>query len=91
MNVGETDVRRGAPVDVRGNVQNGSDPCGRVTVEIALRDAQGDRPLPIGTLATDEDGRFAGVLIVPFDVPAGDYEVVAHTPSEGGCAEGFSR
>jgi hypothetical protein len=99
LDVAEGDVRRGAPVNVRGSVANGGDPCPRITVELALREAppgpggrirqRGDA-LSIGTVATDDTGRFAGVLIVPFNVPAGDYEVVAHAPAGAACGEGFS-
>jgi transglutaminase-like putative cysteine protease len=91
LEVQESDLRRGAPVNVRGTVDGGGDPCARVTVEVALRGAKKARPLPVGSLATDDLGRFAGVLIVPFDVPAGDYDVVAHSAAATGCAEGFSR
>jgi hypothetical protein len=84
-------VRLGAPVNVRGDVESGGDPCGRVTVEISLREGRGGRSLLIGSLATDDAGKFSGVLIVPFEVPAGDYDVVAHAPVATGCAEGFSR
>jgi hypothetical protein len=91
LTVQETDVRLGAPVNVRGDVESGGDPCGRVTVEISLREGRGGRSLLIGSLATDDAGKFSGVLIVPFEVPAGDYDVVAHAPVATGCAEGFSR
>jgi hypothetical protein len=91
VDVHESDLRRGAPLHLAGEVESGGDACARVTVEIALRDSHGGRPIPVGSLATDDAGKYSGVLIVPSDVPAGDYDVVAHTPSATGCAEGFSR
>jgi Transglutaminase-like superfamily len=91
VDVRESDLRRGAPLHLSGEVESGGDACARVTVEIALRDAHGARPIPVGSLATDDAGKYSGVLIVPSEVPAGDYDVVAHTPAATACAEGFSR
>jgi hypothetical protein len=90
LRVREGDARRGAPVDVRGEVESDGEPCGRVTVEIALRDGHGGRPRTIGSLATDEAGLFSGLLIVPYDVALGDYELAAHTRASTACGEGFS-
>jgi hypothetical protein len=44
----------------------------------------------LGTLATGDDGAFAGGIVVPGSTPLGDYDVVARTPGDGRCGSGGS-
>ena len=90
MTLDGTDARRGAPLPVRGQVTSDGEPCGHVAVEIVLRSrSQGD--IPVGVLATDERGRYAGALVLPSSVPLGDYEAHARTLGDGRCGRGQTR
>jgi hypothetical protein len=63
-----------------------------VAVEVWLRDPASKPPrmLLLGTLATGDDGAFAGGIVVPGSTPLGDYEVVARTPGDSRCGGGAS-
>lgn len=90
MTLGGTDARRGAPLAIRGQVSAEGEPCGHVAVEVVLRSrAQGD--VPVGVLATDERGNYAGALVLPATVPLGDYEAHARTLGDGRCGRGQTR
>lgn len=90
MTLGGTDARRGAPLAIRGQVSAEGEPCGHVAVEVVLRSrAQGD--VPVGVLATDERGNYAGALVLPASVPLGDYEAHARTLGDGRCGRGQTR
>jgi hypothetical protein len=81
------DAHRGAPMSIRGQVSADGEPCGRVGVEIVLRGrAHGD--IPVGVLATDERGNYDGALVLPANVPLGDYEVHARTLGDARCGKG---
>ncbi len=46
--------------------------------------------MTLGTLATGDDGAFAGGIVVPGSTPLGDYDVVARTPGDARCGSGGS-
>jgi hypothetical protein len=84
------DAHRGAPMTLRGQVSADGDPCGHVGVEIVLRGkAHGE--IPVGVLATDERGQYDGALVLPSNVPLGDYEVHARTLGDARCGKGQTR
>ncbi len=87
----EVDVKRGAPLRVRGEVRSLGQACERVTVEIDLRDPRHVSHVSLGALATDASGKFAGSLVLPRAVRTGDYDVFAHTAGGPSCAAGESR
>jgi hypothetical protein len=87
----ELDVHRGAPLRLRGEVRSGGQACERVSVEIDLRDIRHGTESPLGALATDSVGKFAGSLVLPESVRTGDYDVVARTSGGPSCGEGASR
>jgi transglutaminase-like putative cysteine protease len=87
----EADVRRGASLQLRGDVEGKTEPCARVAVQVMLRDAVHGARIPIGALATDDKGRFTGFLVLPGTLHLGDYDVVAHTSGGASCGEGWSR
>ena len=90
MTLEGTEARRGAPLPVRGQVISDGEPCGHVAVEIVLRSrSQGD--IPVGVLATDDRGNYAGALVLPPRVPLGDYEAHARTLGDGRCGRGQTR
>lgn len=75
------DAHRGLPLPLRGKVVAGGDPCPHVAVEVWLRDSKTQRTNLLGTLATGDDGTFAGSIVVPSSTPLGDYDVFARTRS----------
>jgi transglutaminase-like putative cysteine protease len=79
------DAHRGQPLPVRGSVRADGDPCPHVAVEISLRDPNTQKTSLLGTLATGDDGTFAGGIVVPRSTPLGDYDVVVRTPGDARC------
>ena len=88
--VDEVDPHRGLPLRVHGMVRADGEACAHVAVEILLRDAKSRRTVTLGTLATGDDGAFAGGIVVPGSTPLGDYDVVARTPGDARCGSGGS-
>ena len=90
MGVTGSDAHRGAPLKVKGQITADGDPCGHVGVEIFLRSQKlGD--IAIGTLATDERGNYDGAIVVPSNVPLGDYDAFARTYGDARCGRGQSK
>ncbi len=83
------DVKRGAPLKVVGHVEADGSGCSFARVDVALRSSEG-RLLPLGALATDDAGRFAGSVTVALSVPVGDYDIVVSTPGDSRCGPGSS-
>lgn len=79
------DAHRGAPLRLRGQVRAAGEPCASIAVDVALRDVASRRRLYIGTLATDDDGTFAGSLVVPSSFALSDYDVVVSTAGDARC------
>jgi hypothetical protein len=61
--------------------------CGHVLVELGLRDGRG-LDLPLGALATDDEGKYDGALGVPSAAPLGDYDLYARTSGDLRCGRG---
>lgn len=83
------EARRGAPLQLRGQVIADGEPCGHVSVEIVLRGAR--QEIPLGLLATDERGSYDGAIVLPKTVPLGDYDVAARTLGDARCGKGHTR
>jgi transglutaminase-like putative cysteine protease len=86
--VADGDARRGGALRVSGGVKADGDSCANVVVEIALRSVTGRgarTDLRVGSVATDAKGTYVGALVVPSNVPVGDYEVVASTAGDMRC------
>jgi hypothetical protein len=94
------DVRRGLPLHLQGSVQSGGAPCPHLRVDVlmvghvergrsaAATLAQGT---PIGSLSTDERGRYDGAVVVPRDLSLGDYDLLVQTPGDARCGAGRTR
>jgi hypothetical protein len=82
------DVFRGLPLKLRGRVRARGRACERVRVVVAVRSADEERD--IGSLSTDERGVYDGSVVVPPDLPTGDYELFVRTPGGGACGSGVS-
>lgn len=91
LTVTETDAKRGSPLRVSGTVVAEREACSNVVVEIFLREvgpSQHPAELRVGSVATDARGRYQESLVVPANVPVGDYEMVAKTSGNMRCGKG---
>ncbi len=83
-------VRRGEPLHLEGSLEQHGRPCAGARVDVALRRAGAD-PIPLGSLPTGADGRFAGAVTVRLDLEVGEYDVVASTPGTLTCGPAEAR
>ena len=83
-------VTRGSPLRVQGTVSAAQGSCGHVRVDIVLLDSRASREIPVGSLSTDEAGHYEGAVVIPLEVPVGDYDLVVLTPGDGTCGPGRS-
>ncbi|HEY4014856.1 MAG TPA: transglutaminase-like domain-containing protein [Polyangiaceae bacterium] len=88
LSVAAGDAHSGQPLFVKGDVRAAGDGCPRVAVELWLRAAGTRKAFRLGTLATGEDGAFAGGVVVPVEMPLGDYDVIARTLGDARCGAG---
>jgi transglutaminase-like putative cysteine protease len=77
------EARRGTPLRVSGQVTSGGSTCPNARVDIALVGPQGETL--IGSVPTDDAGRYDSRITVPFDIEVGDYTLRASTPGAGEC------
>jgi transglutaminase-like putative cysteine protease len=76
---------RGEGFEVSGSVAVAERACPQVQVEVALKPSTG-APVALGTLLTDDRGRFSGRLALPWSLPLGDYTLSAESPQAArGC------
>ncbi|HEX7662947.1 MAG TPA: transglutaminase-like domain-containing protein, partial [Polyangiaceae bacterium] len=87
--LGDVDMRRGAPMKVSGSVTAEGDACPSLVVDILFRDEK-HHELAVGSVATDDKGAFTSSIVVPTNVPVGDYDVIAHTVGDARCGAGIS-
>lgn len=104
LRLGGKDATRGARLRASGVVTSSSGPCREVRVDLVLEPAakaggaggtragegSGLTRIPLGTLVTNDEGRYDGSVVVPFTVPPGDYDVRATTPGGSVCGRGQS-
>ncbi len=75
---------RGARVAVVGRIAEVSGSCPLRKVRVLLRSSDGNVQA-LGVLVADERGHFEGQLVVPNNVPVGDYDLYVTSPAEGEC------
>jgi hypothetical protein len=80
-------VLRGGPLTLAGRVEAEGQGCAGLRVDVALRGEVG-RPIPLGSLATDPSGNFAGSVTVGPSLDVGDYRLVLSTPGNWACGPG---
>lgn len=97
------DVRRGLPLHLQGQVAlaGGGGACAHLRVDVILLGSasrshtQGASTAPVGTaigsLSTDERGRFDGAVVIPRDLGLGEYDLVIQTPGDARCGPGRTR
>lgn len=81
-------ARRGQALRTRGEIRASGEPCSGVGVEILLRNRETRRLTFLGTLATGDDGTFAGSVVLPAPTPVGDYDFIARTAGSERCGPG---
>jgi hypothetical protein len=84
----DKDIRRGLPLHLQGQVSSDGGPCGHVRVDVILRSEVLPQGAVIGSLSTDERGRYDGAVVVPRDFSVGDYDLVVTTPGDVRCGPG---
>jgi hypothetical protein len=83
-------VMRGSPLHVEGTVSGPQGACGHVRVDVVLLDTRTSKELTVGSLSTDDQGKYSGAIVMPLEVPVGDYELILSTPGDGACGTGRS-
>jgi 5-hydroxyisourate hydrolase-like protein (transthyretin family) len=92
INVAPVDgeVRRGFPFHLRGDVRSGGAPCSHVRVDVVLFSNAVPQGAAVGSLSTDENGRYDGAVVIPRDFALGEYRLVVETPGDSRCRSGRS-
>jgi hypothetical protein len=91
VNTARAQITRGERLDVAGSVSASAAVCDHVRVDLWLLRGAYERHA-LGTLMTDGRGHFSGSMVVPFNVPVGDYDVEASTPGRSpSCGPGRSQ
>jgi hypothetical protein len=85
------DVRRGFPLHVKGDVTAASAPCAHARVDVVLRGRGLPDAVLVGSLSNQDHPAFDGAVVVPRDLPPGDYELSVTTPGDARCGPGASR
>jgi hypothetical protein len=81
----DAEPHRGRPLSVSGEVRADGQACPHAAVEVWLRQPKTEERIRLGTLATGDDGKFAGSIVVPASVALGEYDVFAQTPKDDRC------
>jgi len=81
----DTEARRGKPTHPKGRVTSAAGACARLRLDVVMVSAGGTRSVRVGSLSTDDDGKFDGAVVMPRDLAAGDYDLVVETPGDARC------
>lgn len=83
---GGATLKRGERFSVQGLARNAKgETCSLMRIDVVLHDTGTRTTFAAGTLVTDEQGRYAGQLVLPQRVPVGDYQVQVSTPGHQTC------
>jgi 5-hydroxyisourate hydrolase-like protein (transthyretin family) len=66
-------------------------PCAYVRVDVVLFSGAVKQGAAVGSLSTDEQGRFDGAVVIPRDFGLGEYRLVVETPGDARCRAGRSK
>ncbi|WP_437280733.1 transglutaminase domain-containing protein [Sorangium sp. So ce375] len=84
----DKDIRRGFPLHLQGQVSSAGAPCGHVRVDVILTGAAAPQGTTVGSLSTDDRGRYDGAVVIPGDVALGEYDLAVVTPGDARCKAG---
>lgn len=101
----DDDVHRGLPLHLKGQVQSAGVACPHLRVDVTLntrseRTGHGPSSAPasvesagitVGSLSTDDQGRYDGAVVIPRDLTLGDYDLVVQTPGDARCGAGRTK
>jgi hypothetical protein len=87
----DRDIFRGLPVKIRGTARSKGQPCAHLRVDVVLLVEGEAAERRLGSLSTDDRGRYAGEVVVPADIPIGDHELIVATPGNASCGTGQTR
>jgi hypothetical protein len=87
--LGSGEARRGAAIHLKGDVAADGAPCPHVSVEVVLKSLK-HGSLVLGSLATDERGHYDGDIVLPSNLPLGDWDVDVRTWGDARCGPGVS-
>jgi hypothetical protein len=84
----ESKVMRGSTVTLNGLASISSGGCSHIRIDVHLVEQRGGHSHSIGALSTDESGHFSGSIVVPMEIPVGEYTVSLSTPGDEVCGAG---
>ncbi|WP_437783136.1 transglutaminase-like domain-containing protein [Sorangium sp. So ce1097] len=84
----DKDIRRGFPLHLQGQVSSNGAPCAHVRVDVILRGTSAPQGVTVGSLSTDERGRYDDAVVIPREVALGEYDLVVATPGDARCKPG---
>lgn len=84
----DKDIRRGFPLHLQGQVSSEGAPCAHVRVDVILRGTSAPQGVTVGSLSTDERGRYDDAVVIPREVALGEYDLVVATPGDARCKPG---
>lgn len=86
----DTRVLRGEPMHIEGTAKSDRGPCAFARIDVVLSDPRTRRRFELGAVSTNETGEFSGSVVIPLEVPVGDYDVVVRMPTTRLCEGGWS-
>jgi hypothetical protein len=87
----DSDVRRGLPLHLQGQITSAGAPCPHLRVDVMLTGPLLSQGVIVGSLSTNEQGKYDGAVVIPRDFSLGDYDLVVATPGDARCAAGQTK
>jgi hypothetical protein len=90
--VGGADLvaRHGGEMRISGRVEADGTGCGDLRLDVVMRRLDTGSKTAIGALTTDANGAFDGSIVVPMNLPVGEYGVTVSTPGDARCGPATS-
>ncbi len=88
LTVLDADTHRGSAFHVRGKLVSDGDACAATAVVVVL--ISSTTVVPIGTIATDDQGGFDASITLQSSLAVGEYDVRAYTQGNTRCGPGVS-
>jgi hypothetical protein len=87
----DSDVRRGLPLRLQGQVCTRARPARTCASTCSSPAPSLPSGVVVGSLSTNDQGRFDGAVVIPRDFSLGDYDLLVATPGDSRCAPGRTR
>jgi transglutaminase-like putative cysteine protease len=82
----DREATRNQALHLEGRAESSGSPCVNLRIDASL--ALENTEIPLGSLATDGDGRFQGAVVVPPTIGVGEHELILSTPGDQRCGRG---